>query len=177
MTESPASHQLSELTRIALLSAVSLVLFLFESAIPVPLPWLKPGLANFITLLALEIYGFRTALFIAIVRIITAGLILGTFFTPVFILAFCGGMSALIVMGGMTKWFRNKFSLIGISIAGAFTHNAVQLALAAFIIIGERGLLVMLPLMTVASLFSGFLVGIFAHYTSKRWKNPGWVGN
>jgi len=170
-TRSVAIHRLSSvkyLTRIGILVAVGLILFLFESAIPRPLPWLKPGLSNLVTILALYLYGLVPALSVMILRVVIGAFILGTLFNPVFIFALCGGLVSTFVMGLVYLRFRHIFSMIGISLLGAFFHNLTQILLATFLIVNSTKLLVLLPIMLLSSLFSGFLVGIFAHYLFEK---------
>ncbi len=161
-------RRLSDFTRIAVLVAFALILFLFEASIPRPLPWLKPGLANLVTLVALYLYGFRVALTVVLVRVLTAGLLLGTFLNPTFVFAFAGGLAATLVMAGAAICGRNVFSVIGVSVLGAFAHNLTQLVLAACFIVSSLQALYLLPIMVLSALFSGFLVGLFSHYLLAR---------
>lgn len=154
----------SYITRISILAAAGLVLFLFESAIPRPLPWLKPGLSNLATIIALYCYGFRAALLVMFIRVISGAFVLGTLINPVFLFALSGGVSATLFMAFLHANFSKTFSVLGVSLLGAFTHNLLQLLLAAFIVVGSTRVLLLMPIMLLSSLFSGFLVGIFAHY-------------
>jgi len=164
----PRVSSLRFLTRIGILVAFGLILFLFESAIPRPLPWLKPGLSNLVTILALYLYGFAPAFLVMLLRVMMGAFVLGTLFNPVFIFALCGGLISTIVMGLVYLKFRDVFSVIGISLLGAFFHNLTQVLLAAFLVVGNSRILVLLPVMLLSSLFSGFLVGIFAHYMLEK---------
>lgn len=166
---------LSELPRIAVLASCALILFLFEAAIPRPLPWLKPGLPNIVTLVAFYLYGFRTAFIIVIVRLFVGALALGTFLNPVFFFGLAGGVLATAVMGLFYFQLTHVFSLIGVSIVGAFVHNLIQLILAAFWVVGSTQVFYLLPIMLLSSLFSGFLVGLFAHYVVQKVDRMGFV--
>ena len=64
--------------QLSLIVAVGLVLFLFESFIPRPLPWLKPGLANIATLFTLYTFDLRCALTVTLLRILLGSLIIGS---------------------------------------------------------------------------------------------------
>lgn len=163
-----SQRKLSNVTRISILTATGLILFLFESAIPKPLPWLKPGLPNLVTLLALYLYGIRTAYVILLLRVLMGALILGTLFNPVFLFALSGGLVATGAMGLLFYCPKGVFSILGISIIGAFTHNLVQIILAAFLVVNRPEVLYLAPIMLLASLFSGFLVGIFAHFVVQK---------
>lgn len=158
----------SFITKLAVLAAAGLILFLFESTIPRPLPWLKPGLSNLVTIVALYCYGFRAAFVVTIIRVVTGALVLGTLFNPVFLFAVSGGVLATLVMAFFHAKFNKTFSIIGVSLLGAFTHNLVQLLLAAFLVVNSAQVLFLMPVMLLSSLFSGFLVGIFAHYVVQK---------
>jgi heptaprenyl diphosphate synthase len=163
-----SQRTISHLASIGVLTAAGLILFLFESAIPKPLPWLKPGLSNLVTLLALYLYDLRTAFVIVLLRVLMGAFILGTLFNPVFLFALSGGLVATGAMGLLFYCPRRVFSILGISIMGAFAHNLVQIVLAAFLVVGRAQVLYLMPIMLLSSLFSGFLVGIFAHFVVQR---------
>ncbi len=156
------------ITKLGVLAAAGLILFLFESAIPRPLPWLKPGLSNLVTIIALYCYGFRAAFLVMLLRVITGAFVLGTLFNPVFLFALSGGVVATIFMAFLVTNFGKTFSILGVSLLGAFTHNFVQILLAAFLVVGSTQILYLMPIMLLSSLFSGFLVGIFAHYIIQK---------
>ncbi|RMF57106.1 MAG: Gx transporter family protein, partial [Calditrichaeota bacterium] len=168
LTATASRANLFRLSRTAILVAAALILFLFESAIPRPLPWLKPGLSNLITVVALYLYGVRVAVAVSLLRVITGSLILGTLLNPIFLFGFGGAALSVLVMALAYTFFRHWFSVLGVSILGAFTHNLVQLLLAAVLVVNREQVLYLLPLMLLSSLFSGFLVGIFAHYIFKK---------
>ena len=87
MNEFQKDHKLN---RIALLVAFACVLQIAESLIPHPIPGLRLGLANILTLTAMVTLGFGYALEVAILRTILSAFIMGTFMSPTFILKFFG---------------------------------------------------------------------------------------
>ncbi len=141
-----------------------MALFLFESLIPAPLPWLKPGLANLGTVVTLYLFGARAAMLVAFLRSVLSALVLGTFLNPVFLFSLCGGMAAAAIMGLVKHRWSGVFSAIGISVLGAYAHNLTQLLLASLLFVNKIQALYLMPVMLVSALFSGSLVGIFAHY-------------
>ncbi len=147
---------------IALLITVGLLLFVFESLLPRPLPWFKPGLANLVTVVALYRYSIRAALWVTLCRILLGSLIVGAFFTPSFTLAVSAGLTSTLVMG----WAKNnrlfRFSPIGVSLCGSVAHNLTQLVMAWFIIVHHLQLFRLLPLMLFPALVTGPLVGLVA---------------
>jgi uncharacterized membrane protein/energy-coupling factor transporter transmembrane protein EcfT len=152
--------------QIALLVALACILQISESLIPHPIPGLRLGLANMVTLTTLVLLGFRRALEVAVIRTILSSLITGTFMSPGFILSFAAAIASTLIMG-LLYWLsgvhqRCRFSIIGISIIGAFCHNMVQLALAYLILIKHSGIFVFFPWLSIGSLATGWVVGIVA---------------
>src|SRR5512145_1627684 len=75
--------------RIARLTAAAIGLSLIDAAIPLPLPGVKPGLANIVTLIVLARYGWGTAAWVSGLRVIAGGLVLGQFLSPGFFMSLC----------------------------------------------------------------------------------------
>jgi len=95
----PESKENNQVYKIALLVAISCVLQISESLIPHPIPGLRLGMANMVTLVALVVLGFRPALEIAIFRTILSSIIMGTFMSPTFVLSLSGALISTLVMG------------------------------------------------------------------------------
>ncbi|NQT25882.1 Gx transporter family protein [candidate division KSB1 bacterium] len=152
--------------QIALLAAFAAVLQISESLIPHPIPGIRLGLANIITLIALNRMGFRSALKIAFLRSLISSLIIGTFLSPGFFLSISGAMGSTLVMGAAFRFlrFRNApiFSLIGISLFGSITHNLIQIALVYFVFIPHTGLFWMLPWLGISAIVMGWITGLVA---------------
>lgn len=112
-----------ELTLCAVLSALALALSYMESFFPlaliVPLPGVKLGLANIVTLYALYALGFPSALAILLVRCTLGALFAGN--ASALLFSLLGGLSALLVMALLSR--TKKLSIFGVSIAGAAAHN------------------------------------------------------
>lgn len=163
MATYPKDHRIYQ---IALLVALACILQISESMIPHPIPGLRLGLANMVTLTTLVLLGFRHALEVAVIRTILSSLITGTFMSPGFILSFGAAVASTLIMG-MFYWLsgilpRCRFSIIGISIVGAFCHNMVQLALAYLILVKHSGIFVFFPWLSIGALATGWVVGIVA---------------
>lgn len=159
----PKDHKIYQ---IALLVALACILQISESMIPHPIPGLRLGLANMITLTTLVLLGFRHALEVALIRTILSSLIIGTFMSPGFILSFSAAIASTLIMG-LFYWLsglnaRFRFSIIGISIVGAFCHNMVQLVLAYFLLVKHSGIFVFFPWLSIGALATGWVVGIVA---------------
>ena len=151
------------LIQLSLIVAGGLVLFLFESVIPRPLPWLKPGLANIATLFTLYIFDLRCALTVTILRILLGSLVVGSLFNPAFFLSLGGGLTAILAMTVTLRFGKNTFSVLGVSAIGAFCHNLMQIILAYFFIVKHSELFLLLPIVLLSSIFTGFVVGLITY--------------
>ena len=149
-----------KIARLALLVAAGLVLFVFESLVPKPLPWLRLGLANGVTLLALYLFGIREALIVASMRAVLGSLILGGLLNPSFFFSFLGGLMSAVLMAVTYSYFRGLFSVIGVSIWGALAHNMTQLALALAVFVQRWELIYLMPVFLLSTVVTGFLTGL-----------------
>ena len=152
------------------LTTFALVIHTIESFIPVPIPvpGVKLGLANVITLLAFVLYGLKAALVIAVVRTTLGSIFAGNFLATGFYLSFGGALvSALAMAFGIYLWRRDKISLVAVSIMGAVAHNTTQATLAALILANFYLIPLYLPVLLVAALPTGFLTGLAVTYSHK----------
>ncbi len=153
--------QLRDKYRVAVLSAYALVLYGFEGLIPTPIPWLRLGLANIITLVALMLYGMRTAMMVTLIRVVLGSIITGTFLGPAFMLSFAGGVSSTAAMGLANLAFRNLFGPVGISLVGALFHNLAQLALAYLLFVRRiEAILLVSPIILLIGAVTGGVNGV-----------------
>jgi len=155
--------------RIAVLAAYGLALSGLERLLPMPIPWLRLGLANIITLVALMLYGFGTALNVTLIRVILASLFTGTFLGPAFILSFGGGIASTAAMGLAHKLFRNLFGPVGLSLIGACFHNMAQLLLAYFLFIQRiEAILIISPIILLIGTLTGVANGMISDLLMKN---------
>ena len=153
--------QLQDKYRIALLSAYALALHGFESLLPTPIPWLRFGLANIITLTTLFLYGVRAAIMVTLIRVILSSLFAGTFLGPAFILSLGGGITSTLAMGFVLSITPRLFSAIGLSLIGALFHNIAQLFLAYFLFIQRvEAILLISPLIIFIGTVTGAVNGV-----------------
>lgn len=155
---------------LGLATGLALGLHIFEAMIPMPtdlmVPGVKLGLANIVTLYVIMNFGTRDGIVVSILRTLLGSLMSGTFMTPTFYFSFAGGVISAIVMGLLYRYGNRFFSMMGISLVGALTHNLAQLTVAAFII--EKSLiLVYLPVMLFAALPTGAFVGLVTGRVNK----------
>ena len=143
------------LTRDALLTALALIIFVVEAQIPplVPIPGIKLGLANIITLYALFSLGPVDALGILIVRIFLGSVFAGSFSAILFSLS--GGLLCYAVSLLLRRILTRKQIWV-CGMMGAAAHNLGQLA-AAMLLYHTGSLLLYLPVL----LFSGGITGLF----------------
>ena len=146
---------------IALLTAMGLALAAMESAIPplLPLPGVKLGLANIVTLIAFSILSGYQVFLVVILRLILVGLVLGSFLTPTFWISCSGGLLGFIAMSLCAG--RKGVSVVGMSLAGATFHNVGQLA-AVLVLLGHVGILYYLPWLILCAVPMGLFTGFAA---------------
>jgi len=161
--------QLQDKYRVAILSAYALALHGFEAMLPSPIPWLRVGLANIITLTALLVFDFRTAMMITLIRVILGSLFTGTFLGPSFILSLGGGVCGTCSMGVMLMLSRKLFGPVGLSVIGALFHNAAQLFLAYWLFIQRiEAVLIISPVIILIGTLTGVMNGIVADILIKN---------
>lgn len=157
--------------RIALLSAYALALHGFESLLPTPIPWLRLGLANIITLTTLILYGIRAALMVTLIRVVLASLFTGTFLGPAFILSLGGGVISTLSMGIVLSLMPRLFGPVGLSLIGALFHNSAQLFLAYVIFIQRiEAILFISPVIIFLGTLTGSVNGIVSDMLIKNLK-------
>ncbi|MCL2074863.1 MAG: Gx transporter family protein [Betaproteobacteria bacterium] len=148
--------------RIARLAAAAVGLSIIDAAIPMPLPGIKPGLANIITLLALAHYGWGVAAWVSLLRVFAAALVLGQFLAPGFFLSLAGTVASLMVLGIVYHLPRRWFGLVSWSLCASFAHIAGQILLARLWLVPHDGIFRLLPIFALAALLFGILNGLVA---------------
>jgi len=153
---------------IARLAALATVAWMAEALIPMPLPGLKPGIANVVVLYARFRLGLRAALWIALLRVVGGSLMLGTFLSPGFALAFAGTFASALP----ARWF----GPVTHSVLAALGHVAGQLAIAAWWLIPVSGLVWLVPLLAAGAVAFGASNGlVVAHLLRQDEATPAGV--
>jgi len=147
-------HQIAKLTTLAI------GLHLLESAFPSPLPGVKPGLANIITLYVLYQFDFKTAAWISVLRVFAGSLLLGQFLTPSFFLSLSGACLSLLTLALCKGLPRKYFSVISLSILSAIAHIVGQLIVVRLWLIPSENVIYLLPVFMLAALVFGFVNGL-----------------
>lgn len=161
-----------KMTQMALLSAIALTIFMVEAQIPalVPIPGVKLGLANIVTVFAVFAMGPKEAASILFVRIFLGAVFAGNFSTILYSAA--GGALAIIVTILLRKILTQKQLWVA-GIAGAIAHSVGQMAMA-IAITQTVGLVSYLPMMIVCSIITGLFTGLCAQFMldrgEKLWK-------
>ena len=165
--ESPAVPTISlpvsaEDHQIARLASAAIALSLIDAAIPLPLPGVKPGLANIVVLIVLYRHGWTTACWVSLLRVLAGSLLLGQFLAPGFFLGLSGALTSLVVLG-LTQYLParhfNRFGAIG---CGTHAHIGGQLLLARLWLVPHDGVFVLSPLFALAALIFGVVNGLVA---------------
>ena len=162
----PASHILLNTTaqdhHIARMAAVALGLTILESAIPSPLPGVKPGLANIVTLIVLARYGWRMAAWVSLLRVLAGSLLFGNFLTPGFFLSLSGAVLSLIMLAFARHLPTRWFGPVSHSIYAAFAHITGQMLIVYLWLIPHAGIAYLIPVFATAALVFGTVNGLIA---------------
>jgi heptaprenyl diphosphate synthase len=155
-----------KLTTMALLTAIALTIFMIEAQIPpiVPIPGVKLGLANIVTVFAVFALGPGEAAMILASRIFLGAVFAGNFSSILF--SGAGGACAILVTILLRKILTKKQLWVAGSL-GAVAHSIGQMAAAIFIS-GTPGLIIYLPVMLVISIVTGTFTGLCAQFLLNR---------
>jgi heptaprenyl diphosphate synthase len=132
--------------------------------VPIPVPGVKLGLANVISLFTIIIFGWKESMLVVFLRTI-----LGSFFgggVSSFLYSFTGGILSTIMMALLYKYFKNVFSIIAISVVGAVFHNVGQILIAS-LVVSNVNLFYYLPVLLISAVITGIFIGLTVQYTMK----------
>ena len=156
---------------LGVLVALALALHVIEAQIPTPLPWVRPGLANLMTLVALLSLGWRAALLVTLLRVVIGSLLVGSFLGPGFLLSFAGGVASTAAMALMAPGAWRLWSPLAVSAAGAVAHGAAQiLVLKGLQLLPSGDLPWLVPLVLVPALAAGLFTGLLGNIVLPRWQ-------
>lgn len=158
----------SKVAYFGVFTALALIFSYVETLIPIQfgIPGVKLGLANLIIVIALYRMKLSEAYLLSIVRVLLAGFIFGNYFSIIYSLA--GGILSLTVMALLRK--KGGFSVVGVSIAGGVFHNIGQLIVAS-VIVETFSVMYYVPVLLIAGLVTGLLIGIASDGMLKRLAN------
>jgi heptaprenyl diphosphate synthase len=158
-----------KLTKLAMLTAVSLAIYAAEARLPpvAPVPGIKPGLANAVTLFVFLTYGAPGAAMVSFGRILLGGFVTGGFSALIYSLA--GGAASFAVMAAAYRKMGARRAFITGAIGGA-AHNLAQIAVAAAVTETPE-IFAYLPVLLVSGVITGIFTGLCAGYAAKRLGN------
>ena len=147
--------QTKQLTKAALLAAVAVIIFVIEAQIPplTPIPGIKMGLSNIVTLFA--VYA---------VRIFLGGFLTGQLMAVSFSLA--GGLAALLACLVLRRFIPPEQMWAASAVCAVF-HNIGQIV-AAIWITGTPEILAYLPVLILSGILAGIFTGLCAQFLYKR---------
>lgn len=149
----------------SIMISFAMILSYIESLIPFYFgaPGIKLGLANFIVVFMMFQNKAKEAIIMNIIRIILVGFLFGNLFSIVYSLA--GGILSFFFMIVCKKL--GLFEILGISMIGGITHNVGQI-LMAFFVLKSVGIFYYIPILLIAGLVTGMLIGLIAREVLKR---------
>ena len=156
-----------KLSRLSLLTALALIIFIIEAQLPpiAPIPGIKMGLANIITLITLYMFGAKDAFTVLFLRIVLGNMFSGQITTLMYSAA--GGLLCFTVMSALYK-ILPRCLLWVVSVSGAMAHVTAQVFVAA-LITKTPAVLWYLPLLLVSAVITGAFTGLCSYYCLKRW--------
>lgn len=158
-----------QITQLALLFALSIVLMAVEGAIP-PIPTLPPGvklgLSNIVVMYCLFYLGKKQAFIILVLK---SFFVLASRGPIAFLLSFSGGILSICVMILLMLLKKNKLSYIIISMCASIAHNIAQL-LVASILLQSSAVFYYSPILIISGIFMGIITGTILRVTMPAMK-------
>lgn len=155
-----------KITWMALLTAVALIIFVIEAQIPnpVPVPGVKLGLANIVTVYAMFTLGPGPTLMILVCRVFLGSVFSGQMMTLFYSMG--GGLLCYLSMLVMRRFVTEKQIWV-CSAVGAVFHNIGQIGVA-IAVSRTPGLIVYLPFLLISGIIAGVFTGLCAQFLIKR---------
>jgi heptaprenyl diphosphate synthase len=158
-----ALHTVREDHLVAWLTALAISIHVVESVLPSPVPGIKPGLANAITVSTLILFGWRLAAWVGLLRVLVGSLIIGTFMSPTFMLSLSGAVASLAMLGLASRLPGEGFGPVGYCILAAMAHMGGQFVVAYWFFIPHEALFGLLPPLMTAAVGFGIVTGVVTH--------------
>lgn len=147
--------------------ALAMIMSYIEALVPLSfaVPGIKMGLANIVIIFVLYKIGTKEAILVSLIRVILVSLLFSNVMAMAYSIA--GAVLSLSVMWALKK--TDKFSVIGVSIAGGIMHNVGQIIMAV-IILGTEQIALYLPVLIVTGTVTGVVIGIVSGLVINRFK-------
>ena len=157
-----------KITTLGLLTAIALTIFMVEAQIPsvVPLPGVKLGLANIVTVFTVFAMNPKDGILVLAARIFLGAVFAGNFSTIFYSAA--GGVCAILTTILLRKILK-KNQLWVAGCLGAIAHSVGQMAMA-MLLLGTPSVIVYLPVMIIISIITGLFTGLCAQFLVNRGK-------
>lgn len=136
-----------------------------ENMFPRPIPYFRIGFSFIIIIIVLDSFKLREMILLILIKNLSVAIAFAYIFTPPFYLGLCGGIVSVIIMKFM-RVFKNTFSFVGISLAGALTSNLSQAFLSKYLFHLPDIKFLIVPVF-VLSLITGSVVGIITIFLIK----------
>lgn len=160
--------KIKRITRLAMLSAVALTIFMLEAQIPplVPLPGVKLGLSNIVTIFTVFTMSGADGVLVLCTRIFLGAVFAGNFSTIFYSAA--GGGLAIVLTIGLKRVLKEKQLWVA-GCLGAVGHSVGQMA-AAMLLTGTPSVVIYLPVLAAISIVTGLFTGLAAQFLVNRGK-------
>lgn len=144
---------------IGLFLAVALICSYIETLIPFSfgIPGVKLGLTNMVIVLMLYTVGTKESFLVSVLRIVLVGFLFGNLFSILYSLA--GGLLSFVVMALLKRM--DRLGCVSVSVAGGISHNVGQILVAA-VIVHNFNIMFYIPVLLLAGLLTGLVIGILA---------------
>lgn len=148
--------------------ALAMIMSYIEALVPLSfaVPGIKMGLANIVIIFLLYRFGMKEAILVSIIRVILVSLLFSNVMAMWYSLA--GAALSLSVMWVLKKI--DKFSVIGVSVAGGIMHNVGQIIMAV-ILLGTEQIALYLPVLIITGTATGVIIGIVSGLVINRFKS------
>ena len=158
--------KVKHMTFLAMYTTIALTIFVVEAMLPslAPIPGIKLGLANVVTLWLLYYATWKDALCVLLMRILIASMVTGQMVS--FSYSLCGGLFCFVAMALLFRLLGKKH-IPFISVIGALFHNLGQICIA-MVILRSASILVYLPMLTISGILTGAFTGLCAWFASRR---------
>lgn len=159
---------IKKMTTMAMLLALALIIFIVESFLPpiAPIPGIKLGLSNIITLTAIYLLGRREAFVILLMRIVLTAIF--TAAPSSFFYSLAGGLVCFALMAIFSVKLREN-RMWAVSVIGAIGHNIGQIAVAC-VVMGNISVIWYLPVLMISAILTGVFTGLSSQFTYSRLK-------
>lgn len=154
-----------KIARLGLYTSIALIIFTIEAALPglAPIPGIKLGLANIVTLYVLSNDSIKDAILVLIMRIILAALLAGQAVS--FLYSLSGGILCLVAMAIVHRLVGRRYLYLT-SIMGAVAHNIGQIGVAYFIM-KLSGIVMYTPYLIISGIVTGLFTGLVCGFMNK----------